>query len=246
MEAFCPPWKPHRVWTATDATFVSSRTFYAGTRPRGVLSGLFVITVPSAPAHFHSMGASTPIRIRLNDSFYTEGGGPTVFLAYEHEDSIMLEDVLVWKGREVWSCETFRARWEYFDTFLKEWAPDSLLQGFKIMIAAYTSLASMKPPGDGRLIELIPNQARQKRLILMLEAGLVATSAVVEWIATRETARGPDVYSVMKKGSTESEGIACVQSLAVSRALRLVKEETFRVECTWHERFKKWEITGVI
>jgi hypothetical protein len=197
------------------------------------------------------MGASTSIRLRLNDSFYEDAnagaaGGPTVFLAYEYEDSIMLEDVLVWKGREVWSCETFSTRWGYFDSFLKEWTPDSLLQGCKISVAAYTSLATMKPPGDGQLVELIPNQARQKRLILMLEAEPVAASAVVEWIATRETARGPDVYSVMKKGSTESEGIACVQSLAVSRALRLVKEETFRVECSWHERFKKWEITDVI
>jgi hypothetical protein len=238
MDLFQPPWKPSRLWQPTDAAYVSTRTFYAGIRPRGVLSGLFVITTSSEPVQFQ--GSS--IRIRLNDSFYEDG--PTVFLAHEHKDSIMLEDVLVWKGKELWSCESFKTRWSYFKDFLNEWMPDVELQGKKLSIANYTSLHKMKQPVEGELLELIPNQARQKRLIVMLEAEKLPTT--VEWIATRETARGPDVYSVKQSHKPDSEGIACVQSLGVSRALRLKTSDSFPVECTWHERFKKWEITSVL
>jgi len=238
MDLFQPPWKPSRLWQPTDAAYVSTRTFYAGIRPRGVLSGLFVITTPSEPVQFQG----TPIRLRLNDSFYEDG--PTVFLAHEHKDHIMLEDVLVWKGKELWSSEVFKTRWSYFKEFLNEWMPDVEMQGKKICIANYTSLHKMKQPGDGEILELIPNQSRQKRLIVMLEAEKLPTT--VEWIATRETARGPDVYSVKQSHKSESDGIACVQSLAVSRALRLKTSDSFPVHCTWHERFKKWEITEVI
>jgi len=197
-----------------------------------------VITTSSEPVQFQGYS----IRIRLNDSFYEDG--PTVFLAHEHKDSIMLEDVLVWKGKELWSCESFKTRWSYFKDFLNEWMPDVELQGKKLSIANYTSLHKMKQPVEGELLELIPNQARQKRLIVMLEAEKLPTT--VEWIATRETARGPDVYSVKQSHKSESEGIACVQSLGVSRALRLKTSDSFPVECTWHERFKKWEITSVL
>jgi hypothetical protein len=238
MELFQPPWKPSRLWQPTDATYVSTRTFYAGIRPRGELSGLFVIKSSSEPAQFQG----TSIRLRLNDSFYEDG--PTIFLAHTHKDIIVLEDVLMWKGKELWSCELFKTRWAYFKEFLKEWMPDQQLQGTQISIASYTSLHKMKQPNEDELLELIPNQARQKRLILMLEAEKLPTT--VTWIATRETARGPDVYSVKQSHKAESEGIACVQSLAVSRALRLKTSDSFPVTCTWHERFKKWEITTVL
>jgi hypothetical protein len=202
-----------------------------------------VITDPSTPATFYSIGGTVPVRIRLNDSFYADG--QTVLLAYEHDDHLMLEDVLVWKGKEVWSRETFQHRWNYFKEFLTEWIPDRPLQGYSIDIASYTSLDALtRAPPDGFLLELIPNQARQKRLILMLEAE--APVAAEGWMAVRESARGPDVYSVIKVGSTTSEGIACVQSLAVSRALRTQSLDTFPVRCQWHERFKKWEIVEVL
>jgi len=240
MESFQAPWKPHRLWTATDATFLSTRTFYAGTRPRGVLSGLFVITTLSEPAQFHSISGVRDVRLRLNDVFYEEGS--TVFLAYEHDDTLMLEDVLVWKGKNVWNSEAFQTRWDLFAEFLKEYTSDLTLQGIKLSIAVYTSLKDMKVPPEGYIVEFILNQSRQKRLIVMLEAEVAKD---ITWMATRETARGPDVYSVAKAGSSESEGIACVQSLAVSRALRLRKDDSFRVNCKWHERFKKWEIVEV-
>jgi len=199
-----------------------------------------VITTLSEPAQFHSISGIRDVRLRLNDSFYKEG--TTVFLAYEHSDILMLEDVLVWKGKNVWNSEAFQTRWDLFPEFLKEVCPDSELQGIKLSIASYTSLKDMKVPPEGHLLEFIPNQSRQKRLIVMVEADVAKEIA---WTATRETARGPDVYSVAKTGSTESEGIACVQSLAVSRALRLRKEDSFRVNCKWHDRFKKWEIVEV-
>jgi len=240
MESFQAPWKPHRLWTTTDATFLTTRIFYAGTRPRGVLSGLFVITTLSEPAQFYSISGIKDVRLRLNDSFYEDGR--TVFLAYEHDTILMLEDVLVWKGKNVWNSESFQTRWDLFSEFLKEYMPDLELQGIKLSIAVYVSLKDMKIPPEGYLVEFIPNQSRQKRLIVMVEAEIAKE---ITWIATRETARGPDVYSVAKTGSTESEGIACVQSLAVSRALRLMKEDSFRVNCKWHERFKKWEIVEV-
>ena len=243
MEFFQSPWKPSRLWQPTDATFLSSRTFYAGTRPRGVLSGLFVITDPSTPAQFHSISGTIPVRMRLNDSFYADG--QTVLLAYEHDDHLMLEDVLVWKGKEVWSCETFQHRWNYFKQFLMDWMPDRVLQGYTIDIASYTMLEALTcAPPEGFVLEFIPNQARQKRLIVLLEAE--AAPVVEGWTAVRESARGPDVYSVMKSGSTTSEGIACVQSLTVSRALRTQSLDTFPVRCQWHERFKKWEIVEVL
>jgi hypothetical protein len=245
METFQDPWRPSRLWQPTDAKYVESRTFYAGIRPRGILSGLFVITTPSEPATLQSSkGTPLKLRLRLNDSFYEEG--PTVLLAYRETERIVLEDVLVWKGQDVWSNTSFIERWTYMKQFLQEWKPDTELQGIRLDVASYTSLSAIRPPDSSHLIELIPNQARQKRLIVMLEAEPIKVDLAVEWIATRDSSKGPDVYTVTKKGSTESEGIASVQSLAVSRALRLHPSESFPVRCHWHERFQKWEIIGVL
>jgi hypothetical protein len=61
----------------------------------------------------------------------------------------------------------------------------------------------------------------------------------------RETAMGPDVYSVWNKDTKERIGISLVRTLAVSRKLRAVKKEEIDAVLEWNRQFDKWEIVDV-
>jgi hypothetical protein len=61
----------------------------------------------------------------------------------------------------------------------------------------------------------------------------------------RETAMGPDVYSVWNKYTKERIGISLVRTLAVSRKLRAVKKEEIDAVLEWNRQFDKWEIVDV-
>ena len=63
------------------------------------------------------------------------------------------------------------------------------------------------------------------------------------FVAKRETLLGPDVFSVWRGG--EKVGLALVRTLAISKALRLAKEDSIKVNATWNKQFDKWEIQGL-
>jgi hypothetical protein len=65
-----------------------------------------------------------------------------------------------------------------------------------------------------------------------------------DYRAKKETAIGPDVYSLWK--GEERLGIALVRTLEISRALRLTKQPEIRVHAEWSKQFEKWEIKSVL
>ena len=62
--------------------------------------------------------------------------------------------------------------------------------------------------------------------------------------ARKETALGPDVYSVWDKETKARLGLALVRTLATSRFLRQETAEEIDVRAEWNRQFEKWEIMG--
>ena len=63
-------------------------------------------------------------------------------------------------------------------------------------------------------------------------------------VAKRETAMGPDVFSVWR--GEEKLGLALVRTLAISRALRTASGTTIPIEAVWNKGFDKWEIVKIM
>jgi hypothetical protein len=249
-----------RMFGDGDKTALTRTKMVASSRPRGLLSG-FLAIVPTLgyavylPPIAAKMG---PIRIRMrvSDELLRDGA---IFSAYVQRSAVqggprtlVLEDVLVWKHKNVWFNTTFDERWnKIMKQFVRyELKQDTVLQGINIKLANYISLDIVDEPDDHTVLEFIPNAPNQKRLIWIPPKETVTHVAPTstnpanspdELTATRETSLGPDVYSVWRGG--DRLGLALVRTLAVSRALRNATcAEKIPIHAIWNKQFEKWEI----
>jgi hypothetical protein len=71
----------------------------------------------------------------------------------------------------------------------------------------------------------------------------LAQTVIAGFVAKRETLLGPDVFSVWRDG--EKLGLALVRTLAISKALRLAKEDSIGIKAIWNKQFEKWEIQAL-
>ena len=272
-----------RMWREAD-TFVGRGKWVQTQRPRGILSG-FLAIVPSLGygVYVPPMAAKHgPLRLRLRVSEEVRQDG-AIFSAYLKDGTLVLEDVLVWKGNPVWHEKPFHERWKLMAQFLeKEYTPDAALQGTPLGVATYAPLSAMKRPESTAVLEFVPNGPKQKRVLWVEErtqrpsvpAGNTETGkakvllipktgkpllapVVVDstpsappvalkpptsdgFVAKREALLGPDVFSVWRGG--EKMGLALVRTLAISKALRLAKQDEIGIRTTWNKQFDKWEI----
>jgi len=72
---------------------------------------------------------------------------------------------------------------------------------------------------------------------------LPSSGSTGSMVARRETLLGPDVFSVWRDG--EKLGLALVRTLAISKALRLAKEDSIGIKAIWNKQFEKWEIQSL-
>ena len=297
-----------RMWREAD-TFVGRGKWVQTQRPRGILSG-FLAIVPSLGygVYVPPMAAKHgPLRLRLRVSEELRHDG-AIFSAYLKDGTLVLEDVLVWKGDPVWHEKAFHERWKLMAQFLeKEYTPDAALQGTPLTVATYAPLSAMKRPDSTSVLEFVPNGPKQKRVLWVeertqgtiprptgpignvgpVETGRTASKVLLlpktgakplvapitsvpatvpttptvpvelslppvapnpssgptnsgGFVAKREAILGPDVFSVWRGG--EKVGLALVRTLAISKALRLVKQDEIRIRATWNKQFDKWEI----
>lgn len=223
-----------KLFQDSDITALKTMKAVATLRPRGILSGYLVIAdtiqfVPPATAK----QSPFPVRMRLNSNMRD-----IVFSAYTDNGDIVIEDVLVWQGKQV--TADFEERWKYVGEFVESWQPDGPLQGCTIRLAEYTSLADLQEPSERQVVEFVPFAS--KRLVWIPPAEAAAKSV---WIAKRESLVGPDIYSLWST-TGEKQGNAVVRTLAVSKALRLHPVDEFRVNTTWNKMFERWEILGIV
>jgi hypothetical protein len=170
-----------------------------------------------------------------------------VFSCYWEQGSsqtLVLEDVLAYKGQALWQSMTFAERWQTMRDICKELQPDTVLQGFDLRMADYVSMDQLPTPTDREVFEFVPNAANSKRLIwLPVEEVNGDSVAKTAMIAKRETIVGPDIFSLWQNNARV--GMAIVRTLAVSKALRQKSGEEFEVQTCWNKMFERHEIVGV-
>ena len=226
--------------------------YVASQRPRGVLSGFLAILPQGTSVYLPPIsGKIGPKRIRLRHR--VEKGA--IFSAYWFQNKLILEDVLVWNSEPLWFQSTFQERWQIMQTFLNSYYRKDPLQGFELSFAKYQSLGSLKQPVDNMVIEFVPNEPRQKRLIwsqdrknqprLLIKAEVKTDiKNTVEFTARKDASAGPDVYTVYR--GSEKLGYGVVKTLAISKALRAATDTDIKIDAVWSEQFHKWEIKQVL
>lgn len=241
-----------RMFNDSDKSFVSRNKVFASIRPRGVLSGFLAIVPELNYAVFLPPIAakSGPLRVRLRISETLQRNG-AIFSAYLNRDKVLvLEDVLVWEDKPVWSTDSFEERWnkKMTDFLANHWRPDATIQCDQAFeLANYVSLATLAEPDSHSVVEFISNAPNTKRMIWIpnktTDISELPTISGESMFAKKETISGPDVYSVWR-GDTKL-GTALVRTLAISRALRLSSTDAIKVNAIWNKQFEKWEILAL-
>jgi hypothetical protein len=197
------------------------------------------------------------IRMRISEALVRDGA---IFSAYMHNSVVVVEDVLMFgSSTGLFHKMGFMDRWKMFaPRFCKEWTPDAAIQGVRIRLAelmCWDSLnARCAEEGalEGSVIEFIPLGPGARRLIWIPSAteegvgcGAAATGPKQIMIARRESAMGPDVYSLRTLEGDKQGPVALVRTLAVSRALKAAVGDEFRVQVAWNKMFERQEILGL-
>lgn len=251
--------KPPIPFQSKHLSALKRNTWYALHRS-SARSGLLYVW-PEAKSCIYISGDSRPrcalLRLRIDTQFLAEGVGPTIFQATLSAAGrrLWIEDVIAWKGRNVWAEELFSARWKLAAQWIEHYCilDSQLLNGLTIEMAAWNCLDAVRPEGTW---ELQSDQAGQRRLywiagrpeqtppapvaptppkVPVLTGPLIAT-------ATRDS--GPDQWQLVSADGVKL-GRALIRKMAVSSALREVAEKTVAVEVEWMAAFDKWEIRGM-
>jgi hypothetical protein len=236
----------------------------------------FLIMLPQKPVIFMSTrsgkdGRKPPawtLRMRVDQSL-GEGGGTVVIATLDKVQHILrLEDVWIWKGKNLYETETFTKRRGTLKAFIEShWIPDArLMGGIKTVVANPKPLASLATISDTSCfsIDLIPDAPNRRRFTFQLqetkyvklqEPPLPPTQSVKPLAPVQPTVKKvsanavrvegvPDVYDLFTK-----EGLplsrAAVQQLTLSQALHAYKASTIPVQAEWKSEFGRYEILSV-
>ena len=272
LSAIDPIRKPSVPFQSKHLTALKRNTWYVLKRPADrSRSGLLCIW-PERNACFYIGGGGGPkprvavMRLRVDPQFLEPGVGLTVFAATLSAGArkLWIEDVLTWKGRNVWAEEGFPARWLLATQWLEHYciAEPRLLGSLDVEIAPWAALDSVVPEG---VWELMGDQPAQRRLLWIANhAAPTAESPIrpavavapttgekithvhdggpLTAVATRDTT-GPDQWALASSDGV-ALGRALIRKLRISSELREIKGPSTRVHVAWVAQFNKWEITG--
>jgi hypothetical protein len=217
-------------------------------------------------------GGATPrmaiLRLRVDPQFFADGTGLTVFAATLSAGSrrLWVEDVLMWKGRNVWATETFRERWTLAAQWLEHYCivDGRLMDGVELALGRWQSLDQVRPEGvwilqsdeaGRRGLLWIANQKRVEESNVVANISQEVASSprpvvsapaleVGQLIAQAIRESGPDQWRLAAADGSVL-GRALIRRLEVSSALRSLATDSCLVEVEWNEVFKKWEIRGL-
>lgn len=241
-----------------DMNTLATQTYVASFRPRGIISGFLAVVPSLGYAVFLPPVASRTqpfrVRMRLDSSLYEEGA---IFSAYvtgnRSTSTLVVEDILVFRGKSLWFTSVFQERWKILKDFLEHmWQPDTVYQGVPIRFASYISLDKLVASGtpekqdENSVIEFVPNSINQKRLIWM-PPKVAPIASSIQLTARKETGSGPDVFMIYR--GAEKLGQALVRTLAISKELRAAFSistiSEVPVNAVQNRQFDKWEILGL-
>jgi hypothetical protein len=132
-------------------------------RPRGVMSGFLVIQ-EFCSTYVPFKGRPEQVRLRVSE----EMRKGTVFMAYRQQQTLVLEDVLVWKGGLVWTSKTFPERWFLLNTFFTNHvALDPAFQRLSVKPVTFVQAAAPPAFDSKSVLEWIPHAPGQRRLLFV-------------------------------------------------------------------------------
>jgi hypothetical protein len=248
-----------RMFNSSDLTQLQISQYVCAYRPRGILSGFLVIHPELQYAVFLPPAASKlqPQRfhVRINSQIIEHG---LIASAYLYNKQLIIEDLIYIDNTLVWQMHKFNERWTRLKKFVEtEFRHDPFLQnGITLSCASYMSLNALVEPPEGKIVEFVPCDHGQKRLIWIPDKLSTASPAAIrhensntnKHVAKREAGMGPDVYSIYEDGT--KLGTALVRTLVASRALRLAFSinhvDYVRVNTQFNKSFDKWEILDVV
>ena len=186
------PLRLSRLLQEADLSVMRSNQGSMVVRPRGVMSGFLVIQ------EFHSVyvpfkGRPEQVRLRVSDDM-RKG---TVFMTYKQQQTLVLEDVIVWKGGLVWTSKTFPERWFLLNKFFTNHATlDSALQRMSLKPVTFVQ-PTAAPAFDAKsVLEWIPHAPGQRRLLFVPNGEDVAP-AHTEPVAALQSAVTERLRSVL-------------------------------------------------
>jgi hypothetical protein len=257
--------------------------WYAMRRPRarqGLLcvwpeKQVCVYVSGDAPTAKFPIPRTALLRLRVDPQFLRPGTGLTVFAATLCSSTrrLWVEDVLLWKGRDVFAEESFRARWCLAAQWLEHYCivDTMLVDGLELALGRWDSLDKVNPEGvwmmqsdEGGHRPLLWNAAaatclssRDKDQVRspMNTITHVAVPVHVPFavapkldagtlLAVAVRESGPDQWSLSSADGVQL-GRGLIRALETSEALRSVPGGRTVVEVEWNAGFKKWEIKAV-
>jgi hypothetical protein len=155
------PLRLSRLLQEADLSIIRSNQGSMTVRPRGVVSGFLVIQ-EFCSTYVPFKGRHEQVRLRVCDDM-RKG---TVFMAYKQQQTIVLEDVIVWKGGLVWTSKTFPERWSLLNKFFTNHVTlDAAFQRLKPVTFVQPTAA---PAFDAKsVLEWIPHAPGQRRLLFV-------------------------------------------------------------------------------
>jgi hypothetical protein len=239
-----------RMFGEGDKASLSRDKCVAAVRPRGILSGFLAVVPGCGVVYVPPIAAKVQplrLRLRISDAVLRDGAVFSAYLTRETPRRLVLEDILVWQGRDVWSSMPFHERWSsLMKQFVgSEFRVDEMLAGCKVELASYVSLSALEDPGEKAVVEIVPDAPRNKRLIWMPASAAPppAIEGDATYTARKEAGMGPDVYAVYR-GEVRL-GLALVRTLAISKALRLSGKSAIPIKAVHNKVFDKYEVLEV-
>ena len=198
------------------------------------------------------------LRIRIDPQFLSDDTGLTVFSAtlFSSTRRLVLDDTLIWKGRRVIETETFSKRWNRAVQWVEHYCllDPRLMGGIEIEMARWEPLDQLRPEQSW---EIQPDEVGRKRFLWIANHGApcapvqdpppICSAPTLEagpLVAKAVRDVGPEQW-ILTSGDGTSLGKALIRTLAVSTAMRSVKNEAVHVEVSWNSVFGKWEILGI-
>jgi len=254
-------------FNSKDRIFVSSRL---GPVPSG-----YLILRSGSPTIFWNKktGSAHIVRIPIQRRDLEKVGSIVLSATYySNERKMIIEDVLYYNGKNLWTESPFTKRWPVLknisQTILK---PDSASQGFELTIARLESLETwlkrhtyddvfmweftIDKPSTRRLLwqpikpvakaEAQPqSQLNPKPEVQTQPKPLQKLIASIEKDTTTTL---PDSY-ILYAADHSQQGSPAVKKLTVSLALRsaLTSAQSCKVEVNYNENFKKYEVTEIV
>ena len=189
-------------------------------------------------------------------------GGATVCLAnlLAGESLVQIEDILVYKGRDLWSTQIYSKRWENLQKFWQSLPPDQPLMECTVKVVTPISLEDWSQHYNAHIYWIIqPDHFRQARWywkdtvtvhhkVEFQPPTMKRNPTMVQILCAQCTSSNstlPDNYTLLSQEGNII-GIASVPTMALSMILREKVDQGIPVEVQWNERFNKYQVVRLL